>query len=112
MADKSGLGVTPTPDYPQSIHLSNNSTNTNTNTKKKKRKDFSHLPPEERARREKQRQMQQEARKRREEELEETGTLSTRHPLNSERRRANRRKPGRVGMIAKRKKEERVNKRV
>jgi len=67
---------------------------------KKKLKDFSNLPPEERGRREKQRQMQQEARKRR-----ELGEVMTRHPLNSERRRANRRKPGRAGLIAIRKKE-------
>lgn len=63
-------------------------------SKKKKWQDFSHLPPEERERREKQRQMQQEAAARR-----AAGEVSTRHPLNSERRRANRRKPGKAGKI-------------
>ena len=63
---------------------------------KKSKVDWSTLPPEERARREKQREMQQEAKRRREAgEVDET-----RHPLNSERRRANRRKPGRAGKIA------------
>ena len=63
---------------------------------KKNKVDWSTLPPEERARREKQREMQQEAKRRREAgEVDET-----RHPLNSERRRANRRKPGRAGKIA------------
>jgi hypothetical protein len=68
--------------------------------KKAKLKDLSHLPPDERARREKQREMQQEAADRR-----AAGDVLTRHPLNSERRRANRRKPGRAGTIAKMKKE-------
>ena len=68
--------------------------------KKAKLKDLSHLPPDERARREKQREMQQEAADRR-----AAGDVLTRHPLNSERRRANRRKPGRAGKIAKMKKE-------
>lgn len=69
-----------------------------TSTKKRKRKlaDFSDLSPEERERREKQRQMQQEARIRRENGEEDM----SRHPLNSERRRANRRKPGKTGKIA------------
>lgn len=69
-----------------------------TSTKKRKRKlaDFSDLPPEERERREKQRQMQQEARIRRENGEEDL----SRHPLNSERRRANKRKPGKTGKIA------------
>ena len=63
---------------------------------KKRKVDWSTLPPGERARREKQREMQQEAKRRREAgEVDET-----RHPLNSERRRANRRKPGRAGKIA------------
>lgn len=80
-------------------------------TKKKSRRrkgnvDLSSLPPEERARREKQREMQAEARKRREAgEVDET-----RHPLNSERRRANRRKPGRAGKIAALKREARQQK--
>eukprot|EP00553_Chaetoceros_curvisetus_P005281 CAMPEP_0204618152 /NCGR_PEP_ID=MMETSP0717-20131115/4895_1 /ASSEMBLY_ACC=CAM_ASM_000666 /TAXON_ID=230516 /ORGANISM="Chaetoceros curvisetus" /LENGTH=364 /DNA_ID=CAMNT_0051631833 /DNA_START=35 /DNA_END=1129 /DNA_ORIENTATION=+ len=65
-------------------------------TKKRKWKDFSHLPPEERERREIQRRMQQEAAARRASGEE----VLTRHPLNSERRRANRRKPGRAGKIA------------
>lgn len=69
-----------------------------TSTKKRKRKlvDLSHLPPEERERRERQRQMQEEARIRRENGEEDM----SRHPLNSERRRANRRKPGKTGKIA------------
>lgn len=56
---------------------------------KKRKKDWSHLSPEERKRREEQRQKQQEAAERR-----ERGESSPhKHPLNSERRRANRRKP-------------------
>ncbi|KAL3789607.1 hypothetical protein HJC23_003156 [Cyclotella cryptica] len=63
-----------------------------TQSKKSKRKikDLSDLPPEEIARREKQRQLQKEAAERRV-NGEEPNTH--RHPLNSERRRANRRKP-------------------
>ena len=63
--------------------------------KGKKEKDLSHLPLEERARREKQREMQKEAAERR-----ASGEVLTRHPLNSERRRANRRKPGKAGKYA------------
>lgn len=63
--------------------------------KGKKMKDLSHLPADERARREIQRKMQQEAAVRR-----AAGEVHTRHPLNSERRRANKRKPGRAGKIA------------
>jgi len=64
--------------------------------KKRKWKDLSNLPPEERERRERQRIMQMEAAVRR----ANGDTDNTRHPLNSERRRANRRKPGRTGKIA------------
>jgi hypothetical protein len=76
------------------------------------KKDWSHLTPEERQRREVQRQMQKEAEERRRKALLENGqgTLSSsssslflsgkhKHPLNSERRRANKRKPS--GKIAK-----------
>lgn len=91
----------PPPPYPK---ISNSSTQENPPRKKKKLKDFSHLPSEERMRREKQRQMQQEAIARR-----EAGDIPTRHPLNSERRRANRRKPGKAGKIALMKKERREN---
>ena len=63
------------------------------NKKKKKPKDLSHLTPEEIARREKQRQMQIEAAERR--ARGEDLNHGHRHPLNSERRRANRRKPAR-----------------
>jgi len=76
------------------------STDPKAKKKKTKMKDLSHLPPEERARREEQRKMQQEAAERR-----QAGEVLTRHPLNSERRRANRRKPGRAGKIALLKKE-------
>ena len=62
-------------------------------TKKKKVKDLSHLPREEIARREKQRQMQIEAAERR--ARGEDLNNGHKHPLNSERRRANRRKPAR-----------------
>ena len=65
-----------------------------------KLKDLSHLPPDERARREKQREMQQEAAQRR-----AAGDVLMRHPLHSERRRANRWTPGRAGKIAQMKKE-------
>jgi hypothetical protein len=61
-------------------------------TKGKKRKaDWSNLPPEERVRREEQRKNQQEAAARR--AAGELPASKFRHPLNSERRRANRRKP-------------------
>ena len=63
--------------------------------KKKKVKDLRHLPADERERREHQRKMQDEAAARR-----ASGEVLTRHPLNSERRRANKRKPGRAGKIA------------
>jgi hypothetical protein len=58
---------------------------------KKRKADWSNLPPEERVRREEQRKIQQEAAARR--EAGELPTSKFRHPLNSERRRANRRKP-------------------
>jgi hypothetical protein len=58
--------------------------------KKKSKVDWSGFSPEERARREKQRKLQTEAAERRA-KGEETGGYK--HPLNSERRRANRRKP-------------------
>ena len=74
--------------------------------KKKRRKkkaavDISTLTPEERARRGQQRQMQIEAVERRAAGLVDP----TRHPLNSERRRANRRKPSKAALIAQAKKE-------
>jgi len=74
--------------------------------KKRKGKDWSLLTLEERQRRERQRQMQQEAQERRKSMLESGKFDSSlvpgkkyKHPLNSERRRANRRKPS--GMVAK-----------
>jgi hypothetical protein len=76
--------------------------------RRKKWKDFSHLPPEERERREKQRQMQQEAAEQRAAlgiDAQLSNNSSRRHPLNSERRRANRRKPGKAGKMAQLKKE-------
>jgi hypothetical protein len=77
-----------------------------TEPKKKRRKkgpavDVSALSPEERTRREEQRAMQREAAERR-----AAGSVDPdRHPLNSERRRANRRKPGKAALIALAKKE-------
>jgi hypothetical protein len=72
----------------------------------KKKKNWSHLPDEERERREKQRQMQKEAAERRAMNSRAAGVgangiecNSKRHPLNSERRRANRRKPKRTRHI-------------
>lgn len=59
--------------------------------KRKKAADLSHLPPEERLRREEQRKKQQEAAARR--ARGEAIAPGHKHPLNSERRRANRRKP-------------------
>mmetsp|Transcript_4882 Transcript_4882/g.8682 ORF Transcript_4882/g.8682 Transcript_4882/m.8682 type:complete len:350 (-) Transcript_4882:1290-2339(-) len=61
--------------------------------KKKRRKevDWSSLPPEERLRREEQRRLQKEAEERR--ARGEDITPGHKHPLNSARRRANRRKP-------------------
>ena len=77
-----------------------------TKPKKKRRKkgppvDVSSLPPEERARREEQRRKQKEAAERREAGLVDPN----RHPLNSERRRANRRKPSQNMLIAQAKKD-------
>jgi hypothetical protein len=66
-------------------------------SKKKKAKDLSHLPPEEIARREKQRQLQIEAAERR--ARGEDTNNGHKHPLNSERRRANRRKPARKSQV-------------
>ena len=60
-------------------------------SKKRKRNDWSGLPPEERLRREEQRVKQQEAAERR--AKGETPPSKHNHPLNSERRRANKRKP-------------------
>ena len=71
------------------------------NTRKKKNAvNLEDLPPDERKRREEQRKMQQEAAERREKGLVDPN----RHPLNSERRRANRRKPSRAALIAMEKK--------
>jgi len=70
--------------------------NENIDCREKKKKEWFDLPPEERERREQQRQRQIEvARQRAAGEID-----MSRHPLNSERRRANRRKPGRMGKIA------------
>ena len=59
-------------------------------TKRRKGVDWNTLPPEERMRREEQRRLQKEAAERK-----ASGEINTKysHPLNSERRRANRRKP-------------------
>ena len=73
-------------------------------TKKRRKKNavnLEDLPPEERARREQQRKMQKEAAERRAAGLVDPN----RHPLNSERRRANRRKPGKAAQIAQAKKD-------
>jgi len=82
-----------------------------TKPKKKRRKkgppvDESKLPPEERRRREEQRRMQKEAQERRDAGLVDPN----RHPLNSERRRANRRKPSQAMLIAQAKKEKMAEK--
>eukprot|EP00980_Cylindrotheca_fusiformis_P006601 scaffold1390_cov138-Cylindrotheca_fusiformis.AAC.4 len=65
------------------------------NSKKKGRKaDWSALPPEERLRRQEQRRLQEEAAERRRKgDGAGDGAVGHKHPLNSERRRANRRKP-------------------
>ncbi|KAK1737602.1 hypothetical protein QTG54_011888, partial [Skeletonema marinoi] len=85
---------------------SSGSTDEATKPKRKRRKkgppvNLDDLPPEERARREEQRRMQKEAVERREAGLVDP----SRHPLNSERRRANRRKPSKSALIAIAKKE-------
>ena len=72
--------------------------------KSSKVKDWSDLPKEERERRARQKQMQKDAAEQRSLGLEDA---SSRHPLNSERRRANRRKPGKSGRIAEAKKKAR-----
>lgn len=81
--------------------------------KKKRRKkgppvDLGALTPEERKRREEQRAMQQEAAERRAGGL--VADPDFRHPLNSERRRANRRKPGKAALIAQAKREQMAEK--
>lgn len=73
---------------------SNTGSNTAPSKKKRKKKndvDLSKLPAKERLRREEQRQKQQEAAERR--ARGDDKTPGYKHPLNSERRRANRRKP-------------------
>lgn len=79
-----------------------------TNPKCKRRKKYSinidDLEPKERKRREVQRIMQKEAANRRASGLVDPD----RHPLNSERRRANRRKPGKAAKIVQAKKEQLV----
>lgn len=74
----------------------------NKKRKKKSTVDLSTLSPEERLRREQQRQMQIEAEERRTAGLQDP---NYRHPLNSERRRANRRKPSKNALIAMEKRE-------
>lgn len=69
--------------------------------KRGRKVDLDSLTPEERARREEQRRMQIEAAERRAKGLVDPN----RHPLNSERRRANRRKPGPSAIIAMQKRE-------
>ena len=69
--------------------------------RKKKILNLDDLDPEERKRREAQRIMQKEAAERRASGLVDPN----RHPLNSERRRANRRKPGKAAKIVQAKKE-------
>lgn len=77
-----------------------------TKPKKKRRKkgpevNLADLTPDERKRREEQRRMQVEAKAR-----QEAGLVDpNRHPLNSERRRANRRKPSKAALIAQAKRE-------
>mmetsp|Transcript_27281 Transcript_27281/g.38368 ORF Transcript_27281/g.38368 Transcript_27281/m.38368 type:complete len:356 (+) Transcript_27281:151-1218(+) len=75
--------------------VSGSDTKTTTKKGKKRKADWSDLPAEERFRREEQRRKQQEAAERREREANDPNALSKKfkHPLNSERRRANRRKP-------------------
>ena len=65
--------------------------NTPASKSRKRKSDWSDLPPEERMRREEQRRKQQEMAARR--AAGEFADSKFRHPLNSERRRANRRKP-------------------
>mmetsp|Transcript_2389 Transcript_2389/g.5172 ORF Transcript_2389/g.5172 Transcript_2389/m.5172 type:complete len:295 (-) Transcript_2389:9-893(-) len=94
-------------DAKETDHTTTSETTTTTAPKKRSRRrkskvNLDDLTPEERQRREQQRQMQKEAVERRAAGLVDLN----RHPLNSERRRANRRKPGRGALIAMRKKEE------
>lgn len=94
-------------DAKETDQATKSETTTMTAPKKKSRRrkskvNLDDLTPEERQRREQQRQMQKEAAERRAAGLVDPN----RHPLNSERRRANRRKPGRGALIALRKKEE------
>jgi hypothetical protein len=82
------------PPTPKNEQQKDPSTAPSTATKKKRNvKDLSHLPPDEIARRNKQRQLQIEAAERR--ARGEDLSHGHKHPLNSERRRANRRKPAR-----------------
>lgn len=82
-----------------------------TTPKRKRRKkgppvNLEDLPPEERARREEQRRMQIEAAEKRKAGLVDP----SRHPLNSERRRANRRRPGKAALLATAKREAKAEK--
>ena len=83
--------------------------NKETLKKKVTSSDWSQLPPEERIRREQQRARQIEVAK-----LRESGQLvvssNHRHPLNSQRRRANRRKPGKIGLLAQTIKQQKLQK--
>lgn len=75
----------------------NKQAETEAGSKKRKRRrgaaDLSGLTPEERLRREEQRKMQTEAAERRANGEEDASSSKFKHPLNSERRRANKRKP-------------------
>lgn len=84
-SDKKGAKV-------QSETLSSTETKSDTlsSSERKRKRDWSHLTPDERLRREEQRQKQKEATEQR---AKGGNSNAKRHPLNSERRRANRRKP-------------------
>jgi hypothetical protein len=91
---KSLLGINDSADKKRRLDDKISTENVEETRRKKKRRgeiDWSKLPPEERLRREEQRKLQKEAAIRR--ENGEVSTSKHRHPLNSERRRANRRKP-------------------
>lgn len=74
------------------VSSSSSSSTSRSNKRRKKEIDWSSLPPEERLRRQEQARLQQEAAERRAngEDITKPGH---KHPLNSQRRRANRRKP-------------------
>ena len=80
--------------------LKNTSGKRKLSLKEVKVKEYAALPAEEKARRDEQKRKQQAAKERLESGVVDAAQGEHAHPLNSERRRANKRKPGKAGKIA------------